>query len=156
MMSFWIIIVGSIGFFLAIGVYMSNQAGKKAAGIIRRIDQKYDDYINKYLSYSITHGEDQDIDHQELCDKLLVVLKPEVESLVAHMNTTDISGVKISYKSPYFQNVARISEELFEKRNKYKDTPLNKEDSKKLYTALVDAIEADLTQKLLNLKTGKF
>lgn len=138
-----------------LGFQLSANAGKKAGGILKNVDKKYADFIERYLSNKIVNNEEENLDREELMNDVMVLLKPEIDGLLAHINATELSDVKIKYSTKFFQNALNISEELFERRNSSK-APLNARDMDRFYESFKDAIRADLTRRLLNLKAGDF
>jgi hypothetical protein len=150
-----LLIFGILALLVWFGNTLSVSAGKKAGKILKAMDTKYEDFVNTFLTTSILSDEDINNQQDELAHQVLKVLKPEVEGLLAHINATELSDVKIQYHSKYFENIARFAESLFYKRHQFKTKPISPEEEQKLMSTLSDAVQADLTQKMLYLKSGR-
>jgi hypothetical protein len=150
----YLYIVGGIFLgLMTLGFYLSFVAGKKTALLLKAIDEKYEDFVLNYIANNIVEQNNFDLDKYELVHTVLVVIKPEIESIIAHINSTSSTDVPIKYNSKYFKNIAPIARTLFDKRHKTQHE-VSQMDENKLYTAFQDAIEADLTRRLLNIKAG--
>jgi hypothetical protein len=151
----WLLIIGGVIVALAgLGHYFSRVAGRKAGDLLKGIDQKYEEFVNQYITHNIVNQDNFEIDKEELAHNALLVIKPEIESIIAHINANDYSDVPVKYNSKYFKNIARLAESLFEKRHKTHAIAISEIDEQKLYVAFQDAIVADLTQRMLYLKNG--
>jgi hypothetical protein len=155
----------SISFLLIIGIILtaliafantlSAGAGRKASQILRKMDERYEEFAQNYLTTLILEDQDIEVRQVEFTKQIIKVLKPDIDGLLAHINATEYSDVKVKYKSKYFSGVARFAESLFYKRHKFNSIPVSEEDTKKLFETCTDAVEADLTSKLLLLKAGR-
>ena len=151
---FWIIsiIVGLIG----IAQIISIAASQKASKILKKMEKQYEDIIEVLLANQYLEGHIlEDDDHEEAIHNCLKMLKPHIDSLLANINATDASDVKVNFPTKYFANVATFADSLFYKRNKHKDIPLSKEDEEKMYATVRDALSADIMKRTLYLKAGK-
>lgn len=154
-MSFWgIILVVFLGF-MGLGFYLSYSASLKARTLFRSLDKKYEDFVQKSISSGIIESDSYQLDMQALMADIMLVIKPEIDAILAHINTTDVSDVRIKGGSRFFKNVAQISEELYEKRNKNKDIPVSDQDKARFLEAFKDAVVADLTQRKVDLRLGR-
>jgi hypothetical protein len=156
MVSFWVLVILLI---LGVAVYYGNQmslsAGKKAGNLFKTLDNKYADFAEKSIATEIIEHDDIDFNTQKLCEQILMVIKPEIDGVLAHINTTELSDVKVKYESKYFKNAASLTEEYFKKRYKNTHLPVSDKDRERFFEAFKDAVLADLMQKMMNLKTGK-
>lgn len=153
-MTTWLIILGIITVLALYGHQLSLGAGRKASIILKRIDTKYDRFVDAYISNIIVHEDRTNIDQEEILQKLQIILKPEIDGLIAFINSNDLSDVRVRYDSKYFDNLSRIAESLFQKRHTYQSHPISQDDEEKLQKALLDAIKADLLQRTLLLRGG--
>lgn len=148
-----LLIVAILAFF---GFRLSHNAGKKAAKIIKTIDEKYLDYIEKSMSSYLLSEKNDEIDTQKICEEALIILKPEVDAVISHINATDLSDVKINYESIFFKNTVTLAESFFEKRHKRNTDLISQNDIDKFYQAVKDAVKADVTRRVIDWKTGNF
>lgn len=148
------ILAGLVSF----GYKLSQKAGKEAQKIIESADERYQDFVEKYLANLVLEGKEVDLDFKlkEILHHAFVVLKPEIDGLIAHINATSLSDVKIKYDSPYFRNVCNVAQMLYEQRHKNNSLLVSDMDKDRLYEAFKDAIRADLMQRMLALKAGLF
>ncbi len=156
----WYYILGGIFALLTLfyleGTRLSGRAGAAAKVLVQSADEKYEEFIQKYIVNMIVEHQKFDIDIHKLSHKAMVILKPEIDALIGHINSTSYSAVKLKYISKYFKNAVSISESYFEKRNKNKQLLLSQNDREMLYEAFLDAIKSDLTSRLLDLDDGTF
>ena len=157
-MSFWFMIfLGFLGFLgiMLLGWYLSYAISLRAKALFRSLDKKYESFIKKSIASSMIGREDYQLDIERLLRDSLLVIKPDIEAIIAHINATDMSGVKLIKASRFFKNAANISEEFYEKRSLNKEQPLDQDDIDRFNMAFKDAIIADLTQRKVDLKLGK-
>jgi hypothetical protein len=149
-----VLLLGTIAF--VAGDKMSKNAGSKAARLIEGLDEHYNDFIGKQQTLLVLENKDTAPTEgmfQHYADEVFIVLKPEIDALIGHINATTLSDVTLSYKSRFFQNVAALTESYFEKR-KATQVVITERDEERLYSAVRDAIRADLKERLLNWKIG--
>ena len=154
-MSFWFMLFLGIGGLLLLGLYLSYAASLRAQALFRSLDKKYESFVRKSITSEMVGQEDYRIDTEKLMEETLLVIKPDIEAIIAHINATDVSDVRVKRASKFFKNAARISEEFYEKRNKNKRNSLTQNDINRFNLAFKDAIIADLTQRKVDLKLGK-
>lgn len=152
-MSVWFFLI-LVGGFVGLGLYLSYQATLQASNLFRSLEKKYALFASKVVEDHILRDENQPLDIDKVQEEVLIIIKPELEGILAHINSTTMSGVKVAQKTSYFPNLARISEELYRKRNKDKNQPISQDDRDRFYAACQDAILSDLTQRKINLRLG--
>ena len=154
MVWLWIIlgVIGLAGF----GHFLSIAASRKADRIMKGMERQYEGFIEVLFANVYLKDKNwEEYNQEEIVHQCLKVLKPHLESLLAYINATDNSDVAINFPTKYFANVASLAGSLFYKRNKHKDHPITKEDEEKMYAALRDALEADITKRHLYLQSGR-
>ena len=159
-MSIILIILGAglILFIIAAiaGSADSNRAGRKAAKILKTIDKKYNDYIEKRINLNILQKDQIDIEEVKLIEDTITILTPEIEALIAHINATIYSSVEVKHNSPYFENAVSLAEEYFRKTGKSETKNLSKKEADKLFASIKAGVTSDLKQRILNMKTLNF
>ena len=154
-MSFWFMIfLGFLGFIL-LGWYFGYTTSLRAKALFRSLDKKYERFIKRSIASSIIDREDYQLDIEQLLRDSLLVIKPDIDVIIAHINANKMSGVKLIRASRFFKNVTNISEELYEKRSLNKEQRLDQDDIDRFNMAFKDAVIADLTQRKVDLKLGK-
>jgi hypothetical protein len=149
-----LIVLGAIAY--VAGDKLSKRAGGKAVQLVEGLDMHYQDFIEKQQTLLVLENKETTPTEsllQYYADEAFIVLKPEIDALIGHINATKLSDVKIAYKSRFFQNVAALTESYFEKRKSTKEA-ISERDEERLYSAVRDAIRADLKERLLNWKIG--
>jgi hypothetical protein len=134
----------------------SKQAGLKAAELINNAELHYDTTIEQRLQLATQNGEMLEL--EALVEELFVMIKPEIDSLLAHINATDANlEVTIPYTSRYFNNAVTLAEAYFAWRNKNKTQLLSDGNEEKMYRIVKDALRADIQRRLLqwNLERKK-
>jgi len=141
------IIFAAIVMLLLLGLGLSRSVGKKAGRIIKAIEQKYHDYMEKKISTILLDDQQDEIDVSGLEKEIIILIKPEMEALIAQINANTYSDVSIKLEAPRFHNLASTAELLFEKRGNNKTQSITEEDEQKLFDTIKDAVRADLVQR---------
>ncbi|WP_027001057.1 hypothetical protein [Eisenibacter elegans] len=153
-MSFIFVVVLGLGGLIAVlaffGAQLSASAGRRAARTILNLEQQYSSLAEQAINRHILDNNNLELDLETTKAQLLRVLKPQVEALIGHINSTSLSDVRIKTKTPTFRNVAATAEALYDRRNKDKSL-LREEEEERLYKTLATAIEADLSARMLRL-----
>lgn len=141
-----------------IAAFMGDKAGKKAGKRARKllmvIDSKYQDFIEKRITYNILKNESLDLDIETVAEEAMVIIKPDISGLIAHINGTTYSTAEVSYDSVYFRNAVSLTNEFYGKSRENRGKVLTNEDEQEYYGSFKDAIKSDLSKRLLDLKTG--
>lgn len=157
-MPVWLIIVlALVGLFLIfwwLGTKESKQAGKKAEKILKNIEQKYDDYLQRKIDHQVLKHENFDLDRDKAFREVMVLLKPDIQSLISLINATIYSDTRTEYQAQYFSNIPHITNEMFEKSTKRKNDSLTKEDEEKIYAAFETAVRSDITNRISRLSSS--
>lgn len=161
-----VVIIMLTGAAIYFGDKLSKNAASKATKLLTDMEEHYLTFLDKqkalFLLHSNLPSESREesviiqMSHDQLqstIDELFSILKPEVDALIGHINSTNLSDVKMQSESRFFRNVAHIAESYYEKRKNSKQ-PLTERDEEKLYSAVKDAIRADLKERLVNWQLG--
>ncbi len=153
-MIVWIIIatISSLILMFSLGKQLNLNAGNKAGKILEKLDDDYEEFIHEIINYEVAKG-NFDLNKENIKQQVWSLVKPDVESLFAYINSVELNDVRIKYKAKYFHNLMYTAENLFQKRKKTQSL-LNEKDKKELIQASKDSIEADITKKMLMLSVG--
>jgi hypothetical protein len=158
-MSFWaimvLLLIGSFIFFMYIGNKESEKAGKEAGDILNRIENKYDSFMGRKIQNTILQDNILEFDQDKLFNEVLILLKPDINALISHINSTRYSSVKTSHQVLYFTNLPPLINEMFIKSRKNFNKVLNDDDEAEIYKAFEDIIMADMMQRTIHLKDGE-
>lgn len=153
------------------GDRLSKNAASKATELLLGMEEHYLTFLEKQKALLLIQGRNSESSNaasmlaeqppvalgseqlQATIDELFTILKPEVDALIGHINATNLSDVKMQSESRFFRNVAHIAESFYEKRKNSKE-PLTDKDEEKIYSAVKDAIRADLKERLVNWQLG--
>ena len=153
-----IVVVGIISFVLL--TYFSGKEEKKLAQeteyLLQEIDNKYQDFIEKQLNLAVLKKEGTAINLDEIGQKAFVILKPEIEGLIAFINSSSHSNVPVKHNSKHFNGIASLSRAYFKKTGASGNKTLTKQEEDKFKESFMDTIKANLTQRLLDLKANNF
>ncbi len=153
----WEIIIIVTVALLVVGLIMNynsaKTASKKAAQLLQIIDKKYVEFINKRISMSIISNDSVDFDTDSIIAETLVLLKPDIEGLIGLINSTSVSNINIQYLSEHFQSLTTITDSMFTASYRSKDKKLAKAEEQDYLQAFKDSIAADLSRRILDLKS---
>ena len=151
------LLLGFIGL-LAIGaVLASKNSKKKALNAIARIEameKKYEIYVEKNIHNHILEKNDLHVDPNQLAKDSLSVITPDLNGLIALINTTTYTAVDINYTAQYFPNLVSLTENYFLQTQKSKTKKLSPQEEENFRTNALDAIHADIQRRLLDVKIG--
>lgn len=136
-----------------VGGRLSTNSGKRASEFIQTAEQKYSSAIEQQLSLLAMNDEQPNV--EQIIADTFVMLKPEIDGLLAYINSVNYSDVKISYQAHFFKNAAMLAESYFTWRHNNGKLMLTNGDDEKMYTLFKDAMKADIQQRLLSLKLGR-
>ena len=125
-----------------------------ARELLKEIDDKYTSFIKKRIRLSVLEDRSIEDEREEIIEEAMTVLQPEINELIAHINASMAGGLKTNHKSPYFRSAVSTVNHLFTKSGKNPDKALTIEDIEQLNEAFRTGIASDLTQRILDLKTG--
>ena len=109
-----VIFIALIGVFL----WFRRDIGRMvnhAKGLLKEIDDKYGSFVKKRITLSILEDRSMDDEVDEIIEEAMTVLRPEINDLIAHINATNVSGIKTNHKSPYFRSAVSRVDTLFTK-----------------------------------------
>lgn len=162
-MGFWEIILIIGGVFVVIFIialiassFDTKRASKKAIEILKNLEKKYEDYVERRINLNILKNDEINIEQSKLVDDTIIILTPEIEALVAHINATIYSSIEIDYEAKYFKNMVTLAEQFFRKTGDSKTKNLNKKDVDKLFASVKSSIISDLKRRILNMETLDF
>lgn len=139
---------------LILGWSVERSANKKAARLVRNLDDKYSTYIVKVETFFLLEDREKR-ELNQLMDDIMRVLKPEIESLIAFAGSCDPFVPNFYEASTHFVNAAAELERFIKRRRDKIYTELSEDDLARLDRAIRDAISTDLEMRELDLKIGK-
>jgi len=150
-------LLGAILFIIIAAAAGSRDARKKArdAGArIKLMETKYEDYIEKHIRNHVLEENDLQVDAEELSKDVLRVIRPDLDGLIALINSTIYSSVHMNYTANYFPNLVALTEEYFRQSQKNKSKRLTDIEEENFRNSALDAVQADIQKRLLDLKIG--
>lgn len=151
------IMLGLIGF-LALGAIAASRDSKnKALNAIARIDsmeEKYEKYVEKNIHNHILEKNDLQVDPDLLAKDTLKFILPDLNGLISLVNSTTYTTVEINHTAQYFPNLVSLTENYFLQSQNSKTKKLSPEEEENFRKTALDAIQADVQRRLLDLKIG--
>jgi hypothetical protein len=146
----WIILTAIVLFLAAaiMGSSEAKKAGKRAGKIIQSMDNRYNRFIETKMSNKIIESDSITMNKEELIASAVIVLKPDVESLISLINSVNYEDVKVDYNSRFFNNIVTLCQALFRASKRNESKTLSPGEEEKLYTGIKDSILADLTSRM--------
>ncbi|GAB4407194.1 MAG: hypothetical protein OHK0053_33760 [Microscillaceae bacterium] len=148
-------------FLVAIVILLLIYAGRDEKRIIRQteqffkeLDQKYEDYVEKKLNLAVVSQDNQDADLDTMLRQVFTILKPNVDGILAYVNSITYSSIALKHQTRYFKGASTLTQELF--RSTGDGKAMTEADRKRFYESFQDAIRADLTQRLIDLKANNY
>lgn len=156
LLSGTILLILSFSFFAIMGEREQKKIAQQTEFLLREIDHKYENFIHKRLDLAVLKQEDADAIINDMSKKAFVILKPEIDGIMAFINATQYSNISVQPNSKYFKGPASLASAYFRKTSKSKTASLNLQDEAKFREAFIDSIKSDLTQRHLDLKAGNY
>lgn len=143
---------------LALGAVAASKDSKnKALNAIARIDameNKYENYVEKNIYNHVLEKNDLQVDPDNLAKDTLKFILPDLNGLLSLINTTTYTTVEINHTAQYFPNLVSLTENYFSQTQKSKLKKLTPEEEENFRKTALDAIQADIQRRLLDLKIG--
>lgn len=159
-MNIWILLIiillVAVAIFAYFGNRESNKAGQEAAILMQQIENKYNDFIERKIMNRILTYSNFDLNQSKIVEEALILLKPDIEGIISHINSTTYSSAKVEFIARYFTNIPPLINEMFIKSTKNPNNRLTKDDENEFYRAIEDSIKSDLLMRSTELKDGEF
>jgi len=140
----------------AFGTMDANRKGRAAAERIVQMEQKYNDFVGKYIENHILQKDDFEVDFDQLVTDATQVIKPDLDGLLSLVNSTTYSIVSVKIEPQYFPNLVSLTDDFFRQSQSNKTKRLTEQNESDYYAAAKEAIEADIRKRLLDLQVGGF
>lgn len=159
-MNIWILIIIVLLILIVFVTYYgnkeSNKAGQEAAIILSRIEEKYGEFVERKIRNRILTYSNFDLNQDKIIEEAIILLKPDIEGLISHINATTYSRPKTTYEAKYFSNIPHLTNEMFIKSTKSKNDSLSEKDEQDIFEGFKDGMKADLLHRITELKDGEF
>ncbi|MCP4442311.1 MAG: hypothetical protein GY810_25670 [Aureispira sp.] len=143
--------------FVIAAVSATRDSKKIAENVAQRmtaLETKYESYVEKYMTKHVLKDQNLEIDMDLLVIDVMEYLKPDVDGILALINSTIYSSVTLDCESEYFPNIVALSEDYFRQSQKNKSKRLSEEEVANFNNTLQDAVVADLKGRMLRLEMG--
>jgi hypothetical protein len=143
---------------LTLGAIAASRDSKnKALNAIARIDsmeEKYEKYVEKNIHSHVLEKNNLQVDPNLLALDTLKFILPDLNGLISLINTTTHTTVEINHTAQYFPNLVSLTENYFRQSQKSKIKKLSPEEEENFRKTALNAIQADVQRRLLDLKIG--
>ena len=129
----------------------TKKAGNRVIRYLLDIEDRYAYYIEQKTEQADSKHS-LELNKHNIVNEAIIILKPDIEALIAHINATTYNKVKIEYYHGIFKSIAPISEQYFKQSRLHKDKNLSEADEEEFFAAFEDAIRSDLTSRLLAME----
>lgn len=149
------VLLGIIGLvILAAGVSNLDARRKalQAAAKIKALELNYEEYLQEHLYLDLLDEHQLNVDATQLAKETLHALLPDLKGIIALVNTTVYSEISIPYNANYFPTIVSLTEEYFRQSRKNSTKRLSLEEEQQFKLTALDAMEADIHQRLLRLE----
>jgi hypothetical protein len=150
-------LLGIIVLVVITAVFTTKDANKKAisAGLrLKKMERKYDDYINNNIHDTTLAANDLQVDASQLASDALMIIRPDLDSLIGLINSNTYSIVNIDYNSQFFPNLIELIEAYFRQGQKKTSKRLTEIEEQNLRNTALDAMQTDIQKRLLDLDIG--
>ncbi|MCH2023518.1 MAG: hypothetical protein MK207_13665 [Saprospiraceae bacterium] len=150
-------LLGIIVLVVITAVFTTKDANKKAISArlrLKTMEIKYDAYINKNIHNTTLTDNDLQIDISQLASDALMIIRPELDSLIRLINSNTYSVVNIDYPSQFFPNLIELIEAYFRQGQKKVSKRLTEVEEQNLRNTALDAMYTDIQKRLLGLDIG--
>lgn len=130
-------------------------AKRQTISILQKLEAKYQQIIQQRMTLLVLEDKDMESEQAAIEEEVLTILQPEVEALLAHVNTLDVKDSALGYNSSVFSNLPRLTEDFLEQRQKNPSLKLGQNHQDQVIQALNSGMKADFAQRVLNWKTGQ-
>lgn len=147
-----LIILGGAGYYLVkfgkttVAALESEEDKKKT-----RLRELLSAFELHYESIIESHNIQTGIDVESFVESTFIILKPDVDALLAFVNATD-ENIQTQYTARYFNNTVALIDAYCSWRSKHPHLMLSEEHERKMYTSVKDVIRADIQRRLIELK----
>jgi len=144
-----------------ISVFRDKKQKKKiqivSLRLLQDLDESYENFIEKRLSLSLLEDGQNELNITNLQKEAFTVLKPQIDALIVFLTKQRKPNFYTEYDSYYFKNLSEILLQAAQNIVKFKKQNWNAQaqiatEKQQIYTALKDAISADLQKRFLDLK----
>lgn len=126
-------------------------ASRNIRNLLLGIENRYADFVRQRITLSILEDREIDQESTAISKEAMTILKPEIDTLIAHINTMAMPDVRLNYQAKFFRNAVSLVGRYL--ANEKSSAGLSERQIEDLYHAFEDAIKADLTQRILDVKT---
>lgn len=146
-----------IALLIAAAAYTSRDAQKKAfltAQTLELMENKYDLFVGAYLENNPLKNYNLPIDSLQLSKDALMHIDKEIKEIAQLLNANTRSIVHINYVAQFFPNLIELIESYYRVNQKNKGQALDGIAIQALKNSLLDAIGADIQNRVLQLDIG--
>ena len=130
-----------------------RKLGKKIAAIFKKIDESYEAFVEENMNAYVINHDNLDFDKSSLKKQCLQHLTPFIDELFYKMNDLNAKSLRTSYQSTYFSNVLSFVENKLRTESKMQSLNKMKALRNELEETFDHAIDADLTDRILQYQT---
>ncbi len=150
-------LLGIIVLIIIAAAFTTKDANRKAVAAgecLKRMEDKYERYIKENISDKTLEDFGLEVDAEQLSKSALSHIRSDLDGLINLINTNTFSVVNIAYSAQYFPNLIELTEAYFRTSQKSISKRLTEAEEHNLRNTALDAIQADVQKRMLNLNIG--
>jgi hypothetical protein len=128
------------------------RAERRTRHLLRELDEKYAGYVKRRLTLNFIQEEAPGNESETIKAESMRLLRPHLEALLAQIDAVQRKEVALDYDSDHFGNIVGLTASFLARPRRQ---PLQAEEREQFFAAMASAIEADLADRILDLKTGE-
>lgn len=129
-----------------------NQKGKEVDNRFLKMEQKYQGFVENYVTNQVLQTDDLTINAESLAKDAFTVILPDLKGILSIVNSTIYDSVTLDTKANYFPNLVGLTEEYFVRSVKNESKMLLPNEEEAYFIAAKEAILSDIKQRLVELQ----
>lgn len=142
-----VIVILILGFIFS--SYEINQKNREINDRFFKMEQKYQDFVENYVTHQVLQTEDLTINAELLTQEAFTVILPDLKGILALVNSTVYESITLNTKTQYFPNLVGLTEEYFVRSQNNEHKILLPKDEEAYFLAAKEAIQSDVKQRLV-------
>ncbi|MEZ4772080.1 MAG: hypothetical protein R3D00_02780 [Bacteroidia bacterium] len=116
----------------------------------QEIESMYESLVKKRLSLSILEDRNPEKEKKAIAEEVMAILRPEIQLLIAHIQTQVVPDAKLGYSPRYFRLAKSLAENMVQ-RGSGQEISLSEIEG--FFKAFEEGVQADISRRIIDLKT---
>ncbi|MEZ4825976.1 MAG: hypothetical protein R3C61_06735 [Bacteroidia bacterium] len=131
-----------------------NQYRAMLRDISRQLEEMeglYESVVKKRLSLSVLEDRNPEKEKKAILEEVMTVLRPEIQLLLAHIQSQPVPDGKLSYKARYFRLAVVMAETML---NRSGSAEISVSEIDAFFRAFEEGAAGDISRRIIDLKSG--